>query len=62
MMTVEQRKAIKRIYDRNDASTADITYLQFRRTAVPSFGTDPCVMIPWAGMWLGIEIDGYVHS
>jgi hypothetical protein len=33
----------------------------FRRTVVVAFGGD-CVMLPWKGMWLGIERDGYTHS
>lgn len=36
-----------------------LTYRQFRRLAHPSFD---CVMVPWCGMWLGIERDGYTHS
>lgn len=36
-----------------------LTYRQFR-TLVHS-GWD-CVMVPWCGMWLGIEPDGYTHS
>ena len=36
-----------------------LTYLQFRRTVTSGFD---CLMVRWAGMWLGIERDGYVHS
>lgn len=36
-----------------------MTYRDFRKLAVVSFG---CVMVPWCGMWLGIETDGYTHS
>lgn len=36
-----------------------MTYRQFRKLAHVSFG---CVMVPWCGMWLGIETDGYTHS
>jgi len=36
-----------------------LTYRQFRRTVEPSFD---CVIVPWCGMWLGIEADGYTHS
>lgn len=25
-------------------------------------GLNKCYMLQWAGMWLGIEIDGYIHS
>ena len=38
-----------------------IQYRRFRAKVKPYFG-DTCIMIPWAGMWLGIEQDGYVHS
>jgi len=36
-----------------------MTYRQFRKTVQPGYG---CAMVPWAGMWLGIEKDGYTHS
>lgn len=81
-ITKEQRKALKRVYDRcplfllwngktwmptnAEGSNAhkrldqpDMTYRQFRKLAVHSFG---CMMVPWCGMWLGIESDGYTHS
>ena len=56
-LTRQQRLAIKRLYDRNHNGC--MTYLQFRRRAVPGFD---CVMIPWCRMWLGIELNGYTHS
>jgi len=34
-------------------------YRAFRRTVQQGF---ECVMVPWAGMWLGIETDGHTHS
>lgn len=40
-------------------SLPQMTYLQFRRLAFQSYD---CVMVPWCGMWLGIEPDGYTHS
>ena len=36
-----------------------LTYREFRAMAQPGFG---CIMVPWCGMWLGIEPDGYTHS
>lgn len=36
-------------------------YRTFRKTVLPAFG-DTCIMLPWKGMWLGIETDGYTHS
>ena len=41
-------------------STRDLSYLSFRRTVEPTF--DASVMVYWAGMWLGIEPDGYCHT
>lgn len=37
-----------------------ITYRAFRAT-VQTLGTQ-CIMVPFAGMWLGIEPDGHTHS
>jgi hypothetical protein len=39
-----------------------LTYRQFRKTAEATFGMDAAVVVPWCGMWLAIEADGYVHS
>ncbi len=50
-----QRKALKIVWLR----TEGMTYRQFRRLAQPGPG---CIMVPFAGMWLGIENDGYTHS
>ncbi len=59
VLTREQRVAIKKLYDR-DWDKPD-SYLEFRRTVQPDFILD-CVMVPWCGMVLGIETDGYTHS
>lgn len=55
-ITRKQREALKRIWSRGADNR---TYRQFRRDVVP--GHD-CLMLQWAGMWLGIERDGYTHS
>jgi hypothetical protein len=39
-----------------------LTYRQFRKQVCPVFGGGGCVIVPWCGMWLGIEPDGYTHS
>lgn len=63
-----QREALKRVYLRIVSETRGsmtqqqfmaFTYRAFRRTVQP--GPD-CIMVPFAGMWLGIERDGYTHS
>lgn len=53
-----QRKALFRVWTRNPS---DMSYRQFRKKVQPCFG-DSCVIVPWCGMWLGIELDGYTHS
>lgn len=55
--TRAQRLAIRRTYQRS-ADNAP-TYRAFRRRIIP--GPD-CILLPWCGMWLGIEKDGYTHS
>lgn len=66
--TKEQRAALVRVYRRAVAETRhtmnaqqyrDFTYRAFRKTVQPGPG---CLMVPFAGMWLGIEPDGYTHS
>jgi hypothetical protein len=38
------------------------TYRQFRKTVVLELGGWGAIMVPWCGMWLGIEKDGHTHS
>jgi len=58
MITKAQQQALLAIWDRN-SPTNPPTYLAFRRQVQPGPG---CILIPWSGMWLGIEPDGYTHS
>jgi len=55
----EQRTAIYRKWTQDNNG---LTYRQFRKTAEATFGMDAAVVVPWCGMWLAIETDGYVHS
>ena len=55
-ITRKQREALRRIWARGADSR---TYRELRRDVV--HGHD-CLMLQWAGMWLGIERDGYTHS
>ena len=57
-LTKQQQIAVKRIYNRAPLS---VSFLAFRRSVQPAIGLD-CVLVQWAGMWLGIETDGYTHS
>lgn len=43
-------------------SVPTIQWRRFRSNVKGTIGCDGCVMIHWAGMWLGIEQDGYTHS
>lgn len=38
------------------------TFPEFLATVSRPFAGDGCVMVPWCGMMLGIEEDGYAHS
>lgn len=76
-LTKPQRAALKNLYDRLAQDTQEInadilqhpgrplkylpTYRQFRKTVRHPIAMD-CVMIPYNGMWLGIEPDGYAHT
>jgi hypothetical protein len=60
--TRAQRLALARIHARilsGDNPDWTLTYRCFRRTVLPGPG---CIMVPFAGMVLGIEPDGYTHS
>ena len=39
-----------------------VSYRAFRRTVRTLFGGNGCIMVPWCGMWVGIETDGYAHT
>ena len=67
--TKEQRRALYKVWLRDQKQQpVNILigphtygeYLKFRRTAHQSHMG--CIMLPWKGMWLGIEPDGYTHS
>ena len=74
--TRAQRAALKRVFDRTplfhppvydpDAPVPiperRVSYRDFRKTVQPTFGCDGAVTVPWCGMWLCIERDGYTHS
>ena len=75
--TREQRRALKRIYDRTPLYPSigkgpqttpvrphhrPLSYHNFRKYVSPTFGCDGAITVPWCGMWLCIERDGYTHS
>ena len=66
--TKAQRAALKRVYHRACVAYSYgperqgvhfMNYRAFRRGVQPG---PHCIMVEFAGMWLGIEPDGYTHS
>jgi len=59
--TRKQREALLKIYHRKCDNNwqETMSYKEFRKTVTPGLGY---IMVPWCGMWLGIEPDGYTHS
>ena len=55
-----QQAALLRKFSQN--SSGFKSYLEFRRTAQVTFGMDNAIVVPWCGIWLAIEADGYIHS
>lgn len=39
-----------------------VTYKAFRASVTPVLDGSGAVLVPWCGMHLGIEPDGYIHS
>jgi hypothetical protein len=56
-ITRAQWDAIKRKYGQNPDGK---TLQEFCNSVQPAM--DGLIMVPWCGMWLGIERDGYTHS
>lgn len=54
-----QRAALFNLWRRG--ASHKTSYKQFRRSVSPYIGGD-CVLVPFCGMWVGIEADGYTHS
>ena len=65
--TKAQRKTLKRkCIEQNRGLSRNlrtlVSYRAFRRTVETLLGGNGCIMVPWCGMWLGIETDGYAHT
>ena len=59
-LTKPQRRALHQLFARSGESTR-MSYRAFRRTVHPGFGGS-YIMVPFCGMQVGIEQDGYTHS
>lgn len=57
--TKAQQKALLVLWQRYKQSP---TFLRFRRNAFWHSDGSGCLMIPWCGMYVGIETDGHTHS
>ncbi len=57
--TREQRRAIHLIWRQADQG---LSYRSLRKLAMPIFAGDGAIALPWCGMRLCIEADGYTHS
>ena len=55
--TKAQQQSLLALYRRFQQSPS---FLKFRRNAFWYDST--CLMVPWCGMYVGIEADGYTHS
>jgi hypothetical protein len=67
--TRKQREALARITcrsfplpDRKENMRQWLKNYRELRKSVSSIFDAGCIMVPWRGMWLGIETDGYTHS
>ncbi len=66
VLTRPQRESIKKLYERylrsDGADDFRMSYREFRKHAQPLIGGSGCIMVPWCGMWVGIELDGHTHT
>jgi len=66
-LTRPQSEALKMLHLRHllqaeERGTRPDTFLQLRRAVGYTVGLDGAVVLPFSGMWLCIETDGYCHS
>jgi len=61
--TLAQDKAVTLLWKRSKEfdRPSRLSLQQFRGT-VQEDKLNGCLMVHWAGMWMGIERDGYTHS
>lgn len=63
----KQREALWKLFENSHQrqgihNPSGQTYRQFRRTVYPMMFEPEVAMVPFAGMVVGIEPDGYTHS
>jgi len=57
--TKAQQQALLALWKRTSGTTLYPSFIRFRRNAYWSFGV---LLVPWCGMYVGIEPDGYTHT
>lgn len=62
IITRKQRETLKRKWLQADMQNNGIPYRAFRKVVSATVGMDGAIVVPWCGMWLCIETDGYCHS
>ena len=58
-MTKEQAATLHRKWEQ---SPEDRTFPAFMKLVLPTIACNNAVTVPWCGMWLCIETDGYCHT
>ncbi len=58
-MTKEQTATLERKHTQSDQG---LTLAEFMASAEPTFGAEGAIAVPWCGMWLCVETDGYCHT
>ena len=59
-LTRKQKEALKEVWGRDWQKPS--SYLAFRRTVQGTVFMDNAIVVPYCGMFLAIETDGYTHS
>jgi hypothetical protein len=62
LLTKKQQRKLVEIWCRPNPGYQHLTYIQFRRTVQQGPFLNNVAMVPWCGMWIGIEADGHAHT
>lgn len=60
ILSKDQRRAVYRKYCQSPDGAK--SYREFRKRTQLTFMMDGAIVLPWCGMFLAIERDGYTHS
>ena len=59
-LTKEQQLTLLRKW--HESKDERYSFLKFRRMVLPTIGCNDAVTVPWCGMLLCIETNGYCHT